>query len=160
MTKTKEKTELTTREETRPESNFWDVERYVDKLLRHPFSLLTPSFQMPEFHGLGEISPSVDIFEEGGDIVVKADLPGIAKDDLNVSITEDTLTITGEKKHEEKVEKKDFHRIERTHGSFTRSFHLPGNVKGDKAKASFRDGVLEVRLPKTKDTKEKKIAIT
>jgi len=90
---------------------------------------------------------------------VKAELPGIAKEDLKVTMTENTLTISGEKKKEEKVEKKDFHRIERSYGSFTRNFRLPDNVNGEKAKASFKDGVLEVRLPKTKATKEKKIAI-
>lgn len=159
MTKKKEKAELVTREETRPESYFGDVERYFDKFLRHPFSMMPPSFQFPDFPKLGEISPSVDIFEEGEDMVVKAELPGIAKEDLHVTMTENTLTITGEKKKEEKVEKKDFHRIERSYGSFTRNFRLPDNVSGEKAKASFKDGVLEVRLPKTKATKEKKIAI-
>ena len=99
-------------------------------------------------------------FEEGSDMVVKADIPGIGKDDLNVSITENTLTISGEKKQEEKVEKKDFHRFERSYGSFSRSFRLPDNVNGEKAKANFTDGVLEVRIPKTKESKVKKISIS
>ena len=93
-------------------------------------------------------------------MVVKAEIPGISKDDLNVSLTEDSLTISGEKKQEEKVEKKDFHRVERSYGSFSRSFRLPDNVDGSKAKASFKDGVLEVRIPKTKATKQKKIPIS
>jgi len=161
MGKKKEKTELVTKEETRPEALFGEVERYFDRFFRHPFSHLTPpSWGFPDLPKLGEISPSVDIFEEGAEMVVKAEIPGIGKEDLNVSITEDTLTISGEKKHEEKVEKKDYHRIERSYGSFCRSFRLPDNVNGEKAKASFKDGLLEVRIPKTKETKQKKIQIS
>jgi HSP20 family protein len=93
-------------------------------------------------------------------MVVKADLPGITREDLNISISENTLTITGEKKKEEKVDRKDYHRVERSCGSFSRSFRLPDNVSADKAKASFKDGVLEVRMPRTKAPRQKKITIT
>ena len=160
MTKTKEKTELVVKEETSPESYFGEVERYFDRLFRHPLSMMTPSFTFRDFPKLGEISPTVDIFEEGNDLVVKAELPGIKKDDLNVTITENRITISGEKKQEEKVEKKDYHRVERSYGSFTRSFRLPDNVNGDAAKASFKEGILEVRVPKTKEARQKKITVT
>lgn len=160
MMKTKDKTELVVKEETRPDSYFGEVERYFDRFFRHPFSMMTPSFTFSDFPKLGEISPTVDIFEEGKDLIVKVELPGIKKDDLNVTITENRITISGEKKQEDKVEKKDYHRIERSYGSFTRSFRLPDTVKGDAAKASFKDGVLEVRIPKTEETKQKKITIT
>lgn len=160
MTKKKEKTELVTKEETRPDTYFGEMERYFEKFFRHPFSLMTPSHMFRDLPRFGEISPSIDIYEEGGDMVVKAELPGITKEDLNVSITENTLTIKGEKKKEQKVEEKDYHRIERSYGSFSRSFRLPDNVAGDKAKAEFKDGVLEVRLPKTKETQAKKITVT
>jgi HSP20 family protein len=161
MAKKKEKAELVTREETRPDSHFGEIERYFDRFFRHPFSLVTPlSRGFADFPQFGGITPSVDIFEDGPEMVVKAEIPGIDKKDLNVTITEDSLTISGEKKQEEKVEKKDYHRIERTHGSFNRSFRLPDNVNGEKAKATFKDGVLEVRIPKTKGAKSKKIEIT
>jgi len=160
MAKTKNKTELVVKEETRPDAYFGEMERYFDKFFRHPFSMMTPSFAFRDFPKLGEISPNVDIFEEGNDLVVKAELPGIEKDDLNVTITENRITISGEKKQEEKVEKKNYHRVERSYGSFTRSFRLPDNVKGDASKASFKDGVLEIRVPKTKEAKQKKITIT
>lgn len=160
MTDKKEKKELVTKEETRPDTYFGEMEGYFDRFFRHPFSLMNQPWPFRDFPKIGEISPSIDIFEEGGDMVVKAELPGIAKENLNVAITENTLTITGEKKQEEKVQKKDYHRIERSYGSFCRSFRLPDNVNGEKAKASFKDGVLEVRLPKTKETKQKKITIT
>jgi len=160
MTKAKEKKELLVKEETRPDTYFGELERYFDKFFRHPFSLMTPPFALREYPKLGEISPSVDIFEEENEMVLKAELPGINKDDLNVTITENRITIAGEKKQEEKVEKKDYHWVERSYGSFTRSFRLPDNVNGEAAKASFKEGVLEVRIPKTEETRQKKITVT
>lgn len=159
MTKTKDKTELTVQGETRPDTYFNEMERYFDKFFRHPFSLMTTPFGVRDYTKIGEISPSVDIYEEGKDLVLKAELPGIKKDDLNVVITENRITISGEKKQEEKVEKKDYHWIESSYGCFTRSFRLPANVNGDAAKASFKEGILEVRLPKTEETKHKKITV-
>ena len=160
MTKTKEKTEVAVKEETRPDTYLGEMERYFDRFFRHPFSLMTPTFDSSHFPKFGEISPTVDIFEEGNDLVVKAELPGIKKDDLNVTITENRITISGEKKQEEKVEKKNYHRIESSYGSFSRSFRLPENVKGDASKASFKEGVLEIRIPKSEEAKQKKITIT
>ena len=158
MTKTKEKG-LVVKEERHPETYFDEVENYFDRLFRHPFSMLTPSFVFPSYQKHEETSPCVDVYEEDNELVVKADLPGITKEDLNVTITENRITLSGEKKHEEKVEKKDYHWCERTYGSFKRSFRLPENVKGDAAKASFRDGVLEIRIPKTEEAKPKKITV-
>ena len=102
----------------------------------------------------------MDIFEEGNDLVVKVELPGIKKDELNVTFSENMITISGEKKQEKKVEKRDYHRIDSSYGSFTRSFRLPENVNGDKAKASFKVGMLEVRMPKTEEAKQKKMPVT
>ena len=164
MTKTKEKKELLVKEETRPETYLGEMERYFDKFFRHPFSLMTPSFGLRDmfrdYPKLGDISPSVDIYEEGNDLVLKAELPGIDKKDLNVTISENRITISGEKKQEEKVEKKDYHWIERSYGSFTRNFRLPDNVNGEEAKATFKEGILEVRVPKTEEAKQKKITVT
>ncbi len=160
MAKKKEKAELVKKEETRPASYFDEMESYFDKFFRHPFSMMShPMWPGAAFSKMDEIFPTVDIFEEGGNVVVKADIPGISKDDLNVSITENTLTLSGEKKQEEKVEKKNYHRVERSYGSFCRSFRLPANVNSDKATASFKKGVLEIRMPITKESKKKKITI-
>ncbi|MBI4654044.1 MAG: Hsp20/alpha crystallin family protein [Nitrospirae bacterium] len=106
------------------------------------------------FKGM-EPTPSVDIFEEGDDVVVKTELPGMEKDDVDVNLTENAITISGEKKKEEKVEKKDYYHFERSYGSFSRTFTLPAEVQTDKAKASFKKGVLEVRIPKTEEAKKK-----
>ena len=91
--------------------------------------------------------------------MVKAELPGIAKEDFKVTVSGNTLTVSGEKKQEEKVEKKDYHRIERSYGSFCRSMRLPKEVDDNKVKASLNNGILEVRLSTTKKAKQKKITI-
>ncbi len=161
MAKNKAKAELVKKEEVHPVSMFEEMESNFDRFLRHPFSMMMrPTRSAFDFPKMDDISPSVDIFEEKGDMVIKAEMPGMSKEDVNVSITENTVTISGEKKQEEKVEKKDYYRVERSYGSFCRSFRLPENVNGDKVKASFKDGVLEVRLPKTKEGKQKKITIS
>ncbi|NOY65353.1 MAG: Hsp20/alpha crystallin family protein [Nitrospirae bacterium] len=143
-------------ESTRAVSPFEEIERWFDEFFRRPFSLFGPSWlprvKMPGFE---EISPSVDIFEEGDDVVVKAELPGMKKDDIEVTLSDDTITISGEKKREEKVEKKNYYRYERSFGSFTRSFRLPVDVQTDKAKATFKDGILEIRIPKTEEAKQR-----
>jgi len=102
-----------------------------------------------------EPTPMVDIYEEDDKLVVKCDLPGMTRDDIEINLTDDTITISGEKRKEEKVEKKNYFRLERAYGAFKRSFALPVEVDTDKAKASFKDGVLEVKIPKTEAAKQK-----
>jgi len=156
----KESKELVKAKPSRVLSPFEDMERWFEDVFRRP--LFRPSWwprlRMPEIE---EVSPSVDIFEEGDDVVIKAELPGMKKEDLDVKLTEDTITVSGEKKKEEKVEKKDYYRLERSYGSFTRSFRLPKEVQTEKASAEFKEGVLEVRIPKTEEAKkkEKKVII-
>ena len=109
---------------------------------------------------LEEAAPSIDIFTEKDNVVVKAELPGIKKEDINVSITDQTMRISGEKKREEKTEKKDYYWEERSYGSFVRSFQLPAEVQTDKASAKFKDGVLEIKIPKTEAAKKKEKKVT
>jgi HSP20 family protein len=107
-----------------------------------------------------EISaPAVDLYEEKDDIVVKAELPGINKDDVEVNLSDHTLTIKGEKKHEKEIKEENYYRSERSYGSFIRTLELPKDVHSDKVKASFKNGVLEVRLPKTEEAKAKEIKV-
>jgi HSP20 family protein len=143
------------------ERRFQEMEKRFEDFFRRPFSLMPswlPRLRMPEIE---EISPSVDVLTEGDDVVVKAELPGMKKEDIDISLTKDTITISGEKKKEEKVEKKDYYRFERSYGSFKRSFSLPAEVQTEKASAKFKDGVLEIRVPKTEEAKkkEKKVMI-
>jgi len=104
-------------------------------------------------------APAVDVFEEKDDIVVKAELPGIEKDNIEVNLTDHHLTIKGEKKKEEEVKDERYYRSERSYGSFMRTVELPKDVHADKVKASFKNGILEVRLPKTEDAKAKEIKV-
>lgn len=104
------------------------------------------------FHELGNrgmVYPSVDVYEEKDTIVVKAELPGMERDDIDIRLMDNAIIISGEKKSEEKVERKDYFRMERSEGSFSRTLNLPNGIDADHAKASFKDGILEVRIPKT-----------
>jgi len=164
----KEKKELVKVEPTKALSpfqemgkRFEEMEKRFEDFSRRPFSLLPswwPRLRLPEIE---EAPPSMDIFTEGDDVVVKAELPGMKKEDIDVSLTKDTISISGEKKKEEKVEKKDYYSLERSYGSFKRSFSLPSEVQTEKASAKFKDGVLEIRIPKTEEAKkkEKKVMI-
>ncbi|NWF52299.1 MAG: Hsp20/alpha crystallin family protein [Nitrospirae bacterium] len=161
MAKKKSK-ELVKVEPTKAISPFEEMERWFDDFFKRPFSLLRPSwFPRIGFPEIEEVTPTVDVFEEGDDVVIKAELPGMGKDDIDVKVTDDLITISGEKKKEEKVEKKNYYRMERSYGSFTRSLRLPTEVHTEKATAKFKDGVLEVRIPKTEEAKkkEKKVLI-
>lgn len=103
--------------------------------------------------------PDIDVFEDGGDLVVKAEIPGVGKDDLKVDIAQDMITISGEKKKEEKLEKKDYMKMERSYGAFTRTVSLPAEVKSSAVKAKFKDGVLEIRAPRKEGTRKVHIEI-
>jgi HSP20 family protein len=152
----KESKELISPESRRFLSPFEEMERWFEETVRRPFfSPWMPRFRFPEFMALREFSPSVDIFEEGNDVVVKAEMPGMNKDEIDINISDDVITISGEKKSEEKIEKKDYFRLERSHGSFSRSLTLPAEIQTDQAKAVFKDGVLEVRIPKSEAAMQK-----
>jgi HSP20 family protein len=104
-------------------------------------------------------APSLDMYEEKGEIIVKAELPGMGKDDIQVTLTDSTLTLKGEKKKEEEVKEKDYYRCEREYGSFLRTVDLPAEVKADGVKATFKDGILEIRLPKSEAAKQKEVHV-
>jgi len=94
-----------------------------------------------------EFVPKLDMFQRNNDLVVRADLPGLTKDDVKVEVTEDKITIQGERKKEFKEEKEGIYRAERSYGSFYREVALPEGAMTDQAKATFKDGVLEVAMP-------------
>ncbi len=103
--------------------------------------------------------PAVDIYEKDSEINVKAELPGLSKDDVSITIENNTLTINGEKKRENEVKEENYHRVERSYGSFQRSFSLPSTVDTGKVKATFKDGILMVSLAKREEAKPKKIEV-
>lgn len=102
-----------------------------------------------------EFMPNVDISETDKQLIVKAELPGIAREDIDISLDEGYLIIKGEKKQEKEESGKHFHRVERAYGSFHRSLRLPTVVEKDKIEATFKDGVLTVVLPKSEEAKKK-----
>ena len=102
---------------------------------------------------------AVDMYETDEDIVVRASMPGVGPDDLDISITGDTLTIKGESTKEEKVEEENYICRERYYGTFSRSIAIPASVEADKAEAEFEDGVLTLRLPKAEEMKPKSIKV-
>jgi HSP20 family protein len=107
----------------------------------------------------GEWLPSIDVSETKGELVVKAELPGIEPKDMNISLNEGVLTIKGEKKQEKEEKEEGYHLVERSYGSFTRSIRLPREVQGEKINASYKDGVLKITLLKTEEAKKKEIKI-
>jgi len=104
-------------------------------------------------------TPAVDIAEQENEYLVKMELPGVNKEDVKISLESNILTIRGEKKQEKEEKNKSLHRVERSYGSFQRSFTLPTSVKSDKIDAFFEGGVLSVTLPKMEEAKPKQIEV-
>ncbi len=103
--------------------------------------------------------PSLDVEETKDAIIVRAELPGMKKEDIKVSLEGDVLSISGERHHEAEQKDRTFHRVERSYGRFLRSMTLPVDVKADKVSAAYKDGVLELTLPKGEEAKVREIAI-
>ncbi|HEY7536266.1 MAG TPA: Hsp20/alpha crystallin family protein [Thermodesulfobacteriota bacterium] len=138
-----------------------EIERWFEDLFEEPF-LPRMWRKFPSLRKLKElegISPSVDMFDKKDEIVVKAEIPGIEKEDINISISDNTLTIKGETKKEEEVKEEDYYYAERSYGSFARTLSLPAKVNADKVKASFKNGILEVHLPKAEESKPKEVKV-
>lgn len=103
--------------------------------------------------------PAVEVFDADHDIVVRAELPGIDPQDVEITVTEDVLTIKGQAKQMEEEKGKNYYRRELRYGAFSRSLALPGGVQGDQAKASYRNGILEIRVPKSEKAKPKTVKV-
>lgn len=104
--------------------------------------------------------PKVDIYENQGHIVLEAELPGMKREDFDLSVENNILTLQGERKFEKRDEGDNYHRIERAYGSFTRSFVLPATVQTEDVAAEYKNGVLRVTLPKREEVKARRIEIT
>ena len=107
----------------------------------------------------GGFVPPVDIYEDKEAIFVKAELPGVKVDDVHISVENNLLTIRGDRKLEREEKKDNYHRIERTYGSFTRSFTLPSTVQTDQIDADMKDGILTLRLPKRAEAQPRRISV-
>ena len=110
--------------------------------------------------GRGAWNPSVDIYENKDHIVLEAELPGMNREDFELSVENNVITLRGERQFEKKDDSDNYHRVERSYGSFTRSFTLPQTVSAEGATAEYRNGVLRVTLPKREETKARRIEIS
>jgi HSP20 family protein len=134
----------------------WRELREMREAMEKAFSRLPKIFDRSQ---LGDWLPAVDVYEEGNNIVVKADLPGVLKENTTVLVSDQEVTIKGKTSREEEVKGKDYYRSERVYGSFSRTIPLPVTVDREKAKASFKDGVLEITVPKAKSAKTNRVEI-
>jgi len=108
----------------------------------------------------GSWAPNVDIYEDKDRLILEAELPGMNRDDFEISVENNVITLRGERKFERKTDGDNYHRVERSYGSFTRSFTLPQTVTAEGATADFDNGVLHVSLPKRAETKARKIEVS
>jgi HSP20 family protein len=159
-TKRREMTEAVPRREL---DVFDEMDREFDTLFHrdwmHPFRELWPDWRRFEKR-LDFIAPRVDVIDRDEEILVRAEVPGVEKKDLHVDLAGQLLTIRGERRREEKEEEKGKpFRTEIERGDFTRTFRLPEEVDGEKVTADFKDGMLEVHLPKTHKTENRRIEV-
>jgi HSP20 family protein len=129
-----------------------DMDRIFEDFWKAPML----SMRMPEV-----VAPAVDVYEKDNNVVVKAELPGLTKDDIEVIATEDSVSLKGEFRKEEEIEEEGFVRRERRFGRFYRTIPMPAAINADMVKASFKDGILEITAPRAEGAKEKerKVAI-
>ena len=132
------------------------AQREFDRLFRGAFG---PAAVGEEEASTRTWAPPVDIFENGDNLVLKAELPGINPDDVEVRVEDNTLYLKGERKFEKEVKEQNYHRVERSYGTFTRTFSLPNSVDSDKVGAEYKDGVLTLTMPKKEEAKPKTIKI-
>ena len=138
---------------------FRELEEVSDRLNRMFARPATARTNGKETMIVADWTPSVDISETDGEYQIKAEIPDVKKEDVKVTVEDGVLTIQGERKHENEEKGKKFHRIERSYGSFVRTFSLPDVIDEEKVKAEFKDGVLNLYLPKSEKAKPKAIEV-
>lgn len=145
-------------------SPFEEMERMFDTFFGQPWPR---RFMRPFEVDWGKLpapfegqTPKVDVIDRDKEVVIKAELPGVKKEDLDISVSNDSVTIRASTKHEEKEEEGEYYRREMSRGEFVRTLTLPAEVDGSKAKAEFKDGVLELTAPKVVASKRHKVSIS
>ena len=140
----------------------WEPLREINSLQSEMNRLFNTVFDTPS-NGPGNVlrrwMPAMDLVESGEHFVLRADLPGMGEDDVNIEFEDGTLTVSGERKAEHEDGNEGFHRVERSFGSFSRSLTLPQGIDPEAVTASFDRGVLEIRIPKPEQRRPRKIAI-
>jgi len=139
----------------------WDPFRDLESLQEDVNRLFQDRFSGPRKSLSPERpwAPVVDVIEDEDAIIVRTELAGMKKEDIDIEFTGDTLTIKGERKFENEERKENFVRVERTYGQFQRSFTIGVPIKSDQVKASYKDGILEITIPKSEEIKPKKVEV-
>jgi HSP20 family protein len=135
-----------------------DLRDEIDNLFDNFFGRGKPR-ELEAWQGSGPRAPAVDMEETENEVIVKAEMPGLEPKDFQISLTESSLTIKGERKEEKEEKKKNYHMVERRYGSFYRSIPLPCPVESDKVEANYKKGILEITLPKAEPVKAKQISV-
>jgi HSP20 family protein len=141
----------------------WEPVRELNTIQSEMNRLFNTFFESPTGGNGGSFRrwiPAMDLVETENDFVLKADLPGLAEDDVNIEVEDNVLTISGERKSEREDRNEGYYRVERSYGSFRRSLTLPQGVDPESVRASFDRGVLEVHVPKPEERKPRKVAIS
>jgi HSP20 family protein len=163
MAKDVKETKPTVRGRTEMEPwRFSNVERMFEDWLEDVWSRPFPRLWRPgfgQFRAMSFAAPALDVYDQKDDLIVKAEIPGLSKDEIEISLEGNILTIKGEKKKEEEVKEEDYYRSERSYGAFSRGIELPVAVQTDKVNASFKNGVLEIRLPKTEEARKNVVKV-
>ncbi|HVK03429.1 MAG TPA: Hsp20/alpha crystallin family protein [Armatimonadaceae bacterium] len=143
----------------------FDPFREIDRLQNEVNRLFdgymtTPAERGPNAAAARLWSPAVDVAENENEIVLRAELPGMKQEDIDIELTGETLSIRGERKFETEERKENYVRVERSYGKFQRSFTLGVPVQHDKVNATYQDGILEIHLPKSEETRPRKVQVT
>ncbi len=150
-------------ERWRPRSlRTWDPTEEMERFFEDPLFANWPFFRAVWRRAPGEEmawAPAIEVYEKDNNFVVRAELPGVKKDDVDISITGDTLTIKGERKTSKEVKNEDYYRCESRYGSFSRSITMPAAVDSKKIDASYENGILEIHVPKAKEAMPTKVEI-
>lgn len=139
----------------------WRPFRELDRIRREVDRLWDSFFEKrpARVEEVSEWFPSLDVSETDSEYIVKVEVPGIDPKDINISLMNNLLTIKGEKKQEKEEKEENYHLLERSYGSFTRSIRIPSQIQNDHINASYKNGVLKIILPKTEEAKKKEIKI-
>lgn len=138
---------------------FNDMRSLQNRLNRFFGQDFSPRTWLDEELSMANWKPAVDIYDNDNSIVIKAELPGVESKDVEVELKDRVLTLKGERSEEKEVKEESYHRKERVFGKFQRSFTLPAEVDADKIKAEYKDGVLNIEIPKPEEIKPKKITV-
>lgn len=133
-----------------------EMRRDMDRLFDEFFAGRLPRWNKQE---AGVVIPGVELFDQQNELVLRAELPGVVKEDIDLTITKDAITLKGELKRDEAVKAEDYYIAERLYGTFSRTVQLPFEIEEDKVEATFKKGILEVVMPKKEDAKAKEVRI-